>query len=238
MTIKRIFEVTKNYMTRHFFKNTNYIKPFLLDMSSMKLSKIDSSIDDENIESILFCDFHETKSIAYGEAKQFKDNQELLITDHNIPAKNFKFWYSIKNNKLVVNELCNFEDEDVVIPVRNLKSIIDKPFYELKVIKGVLKLFNGEQYIDLPYEQTHNNIGKCALISKEGHSMFVYGINYNHKEEINKINEFLKDHPSYPILVDNGRYMFYFIGEDTTKEAFLCGGFANIDDMFVVGSIK
>jgi hypothetical protein len=90
----------------------------------------------------------------------------------------------------------------------------------------------------MPYEQQGNNIGKCIFADNEGNSLFVYGVRLNDKEYIKQINNFLKQHPSYPIMVDNGRYLFYFIGDNIQKHAFVCGGFSEIDDMFVFGSLK
>lgn len=235
MTIKRIIEVTKNYSIRHFFKNKNYTKPFIYDLSDKSLCQITSNTNDEDINGILFCDFNETKNIAYLDVKSLINNPELLITDHNIPVKNFKYWYGLYNNKLFINTLSKLPDDMIVMPVRNLKANINKPFDKIITKNGLLYLSNDENNVILPYEQKGNNIGKCVLISEEGHSLFIYGVNYNTKKEIDDINLFLSKYPSYPVLVDNGRYLFYFIGKNTTKESFLCGGFADIDDMFVIG---
>lgn len=76
------------------------------------------------------------------------------------------------------------------------------------------------------------------LISENNKSLFVYDVRNNDKEEIDKINRFLKENHSYPIMVDNGRYLFYFIGDNIKKYTFVCGGFSDIDDMFVFGGLK
>lgn len=239
MTIKRILEVTKSYSIRHFFKDNNFIKPFILDMSDMCMCRITSDIPDNQIHSILFCDFDERKNIAYETVKWFKDNKDSKITDHNIPVTNFKFWYGIHEGKLKCDVLENLPEEMIVMPVRNLKSEINKPFNSIVIRDGILYLKNEDEYLTkLPYTQDNNNIGKCVLISENNKSLFVYGVRNNDKKEIDKINHFLKENPSYPIMVDNGRYLFYFIGNDIKKHAFVCGGFSDIDDMFVFGSLK
>lgn len=239
MTIKRILEVTKSYSIRHFFKDKNFIKPFLFEMSDLNMCRITSSIPDSKIYSILFCDFDERRNIAYETVKWFKEHQTSKITDHNIPVTNFKFWYGIHEGKLKCDILDNLPDEMTVMPVRNLKSEITEPFTSVVIRDGVLHLKNNNEYITrLPYTQEDNNIGKCVLISENGKSLFVYGVRNNNKEEIDKINEFLSENPSYPIMVDNGRYLFYFIGDDIKKHAFVCGGFSEIDDMYVFGSLK
>ena len=241
MTIKRILEVTKSYGMRHFFKNGNFIKPFILEMSDMYMCRITSNIPDEQIYSILFCDFDERKNIAYETVKWFKDNKVSNITDHNIPVTNFKFWYGIYNGKFKCDTLDNLPDDMIVMPVRNLKSDITEPFNSLIIRDGVLFFKNDNEYLTkLPYTQDGDNIGKCILISENGKSLFVYGVRSVNKDEIEEINKYLKENPSYPIMVDNGRYLFYFIGDDINfkKHAFVCGGFSDIDDMFVFGSLK
>ena len=239
MTIKRILEVTKSYSIRHFFKDGNFIKPFILEMSDMHMCRITSNIQDEQIYSILFCDFDERKNIAYETVRWFKDNKDSKITDHNIPVTNFKFWYGVYNGKFKCDILDNLPDDMIVMPVRNLKSDITEPFNSLIIRDGVLYLKNNNEYLTkLPYTQDGDNIGKCILISENGKSLFIYGVRNVNNEEIEKINVFLRENPSYPIMVDNGRYLFYFIGNDIKKHAFVCGGFSDIDDMFVFGSLK
>ena len=239
MTIKRILEVTKSYIIRDFFKDNNFIKPFILDMSDMYMCRITSSVPDNQIYSILFCDFDERKNIAYETVKWFKDNKDSKITDHNIPVTNFKFWYGVYNGKFKCDTLDNLPEEMIVMPVRNLKSEINKPFNSIVIRDGVLYLKNEDEYLTkLPYTQDSNNIGKCVLISENNKSLFIYGIRNNDKKEIDKIKQFLKENPSYPIMVDNGRYLFYFIGDNVQKHAFVCGGFSDIDDLFVFGSLK
>lgn len=240
MTIKRILEVTKSYSIRHFFKDSNFVKPFLLEMTNMHMCRITSKVPDEQIHSILFCDFDERKNIAYETVRWFKENKDSKITDRNIPVTNFKFWYGICEGKFKCDILDNLPDDMIVMPVRNLKSDITEPFDSLVIIDGVLHLKNTNNgtITKLPYTQDGDNMGKCILISTNNKSLFVYGVRNVNKEEIEKINVFLRENPSYPIMVDNGRYLFYFIGDNIKKHAFVCGGFSEIDDMFVFGSLK
>lgn len=239
MTIKRIIEVTRNYTIRHFFKDKNFTKPFLYDMSTLKMCRITSDIPDENITSILFCDFDEQNSIGYETVKWFKEHINELITDKKIPVKNFKFWYGIEGGKFICGELNTLNENTIVMPVRNLKHVVNSPFNKLFVKNGLLYLSNEEGIItELPYEQNGNNLGKCILIGKNGKSLFVYGVRCTNKAEIEKINKYLKENPSYPIMVDNGRYLFYFIGDNIKKHAFVCGGFSEIDDLYIYGSVK
>jgi hypothetical protein len=115
MTIKRILEVTKSYAIRHFFKDKNFIKPFIKDLSNDTICRITCDTNDNDIESILFCDFHEKNNMAYNTVKFFKENKDTLITDKNIPVKNFKWWYGLYNGKLIVNTLNNLPDDMTVI---------------------------------------------------------------------------------------------------------------------------
>lgn len=239
MTIKRILEVTRSYGIRHFFKDKNFTKAFICDMSKLNMCHITSEINDEDIYSILFCDFDERNSIAYETVKWFKEHQDSNITDHKIPVKNFKYWYGIHEGKILCSTLDKLHENMIVMPVRNLKKEINSPFTEVYIKQGLLYVKNEDGIsVEMPYEQQGNNIGKCIFADNEGNSLFVYGVRLNDKEYIKQINNFLKQHPSYPIMVDNGRYLFYFIGDNVQKHAFVCGGFSEIDDMFVFGSLK
>lgn len=239
MTIKRILEVTRRYSIRHFFKDKNFTKPFIFEMSGLNMCRITSDIPDSDIYCILFCDFDERKNIAYETVKWFKENQSSKITDHNILVSNFKYWYGVYNGKFKCDILDNLPEDMIVMPVRNLKSEIKKPFNSLIIKDGILFLKNEDECITkLPYEQEGNNIGKCIFVSPNNKSLFVYGVRGCNKEEIARLNEYLKENPSYPIMVDNGRYLFYFIGDNVKKHGFVCGGFSEIDDMFVFGSLK
>lgn len=240
MTIKRILEVTKNYAIRHFFKDKNFIKPFLFDLSDVDMSRITTDTPNDKITSILFCDFHEKNEMAFNTVKFFKENPDQLITDNLVPVKNFTYWYGISPSKrLTIGKLEDLADEMEVMPVRNIRSIIKKPFNSVFVTNNIIYFKNPDNFcVQIPYALHDNNVGKCVLVSPDSHSLFIYGVRSLHTEEIKQINEYLQKHPSFPVLVDNGRYLFYFFGEEATKEAFCCGGFAEIDAMYTFGSVK
>lgn len=240
MTIRRIIDVSKSYVERHFLMKDYYLQPYIVDLFDKKIDRITTNTEDKSIKSILFCDFDEYSKNAYKTAKYFKDNQNALITDHKIPVSNFTYFYGLnKDNHFFINKIENIEDDLFVMPVRNLKKDITSPFTNL-ILEKDFKLYvtnqDGKKLV-LPYKQDGRNIGKTILISNDGHTLFIYGLTNIKTEEIKMVAEWCKEHPCYPILIDNGRYLFYYIN-NPTKEEFLRGGFADIDHMPVFGEVS
>ncbi len=239
MTLDYIWTVIQRFNERYIFRNSNFMKPFVLDLSGKKLCQISNTVDDKDIAGILFCDFKESdSSIARGPASFFKNNKNELITDNKIPVLNFTWWYGINEGKLFIDKLENIDDDLLIMPVRNLKRIVQKPFDKILIKRNIVFLTNGEVNVQLPYEQLNNNIGKCILISPDGHSLFIYGVKENSINELEIIKNFLNEHPAYPVMVDNGRYLFYFVGENITKDDFVCGGLHKIDELYIIGFCK
>ena len=80
-----------------------------------------------------------------------------------------------------------------------------------------------------------DELGKATIVGAIDKSFIIKLEGF---ETLEIINKYLKENPSYPIMVDNGRYLFYFIGDDIKKHAFVCGGFSEVDDLYIYGSIK
>ena len=94
---------------------------------------------------------------------------------------------------------------------------------------------------ELPYLVTENNdtirgynlnaSPKVMFANEKGNAAFVSNI--GNPDNINRLNKFLADNPSYPIMIDNGRYSSYM---DEFPNAEVYGGLNRPDDMFIVGT--
>lgn len=72
---------------------------------------------------------------------------------------------------------------------------------------------------------------KALFANESGNAAFVS--NLRNPKNLAKLNAFLAKNPSYPIMVDNGRYGFYLDQFPVTK---FYSGLRNPDDMFIVGT--
>lgn len=78
-----------------------------------------------------------------------------------------------------------------------------------------------------------NATPKTLFADEHGNAIFVSGL--WEEENVNKVNNFLRNHPSYPIMVDNGRYSSYMTSFPNVS---VYGGLNNPDDMFIIGTTK
>ena len=78
-----------------------------------------------------------------------------------------------------------------------------------------------------------NATPKVMFADEKGNAAFVS--NTKNKDVANKLNDFLRKHPSYPIIVDNGRYSNYM---SKNPNIYSYSGLANPDDMFIIGTRK
>lgn len=76
-----------------------------------------------------------------------------------------------------------------------------------------------------------NATPKVMFGDENGNSVFVSGLDTN----LDKLNNFLNNNPSYPILVDNGRYSMHFKGN---VNPYIYSGLENPDNMFIIGTTK
>ena len=73
-----------------------------------------------------------------------------------------------------------------------------------------------------------NATPKMYFADENGNAAFVAGL----KPNIEKVNDYLSKHPSYPIMVDNGRFKHIIEGDDINAYT---GGFMNPEDNYIIG---
>ena len=145
-----------------FLKKNHYIPMIFIDRYNSFINKmIDENITYESLFYIL--SIFEDMSLKYVDKYDLIDkktvisrivnNKDTLITDKNIPVKNFKWWYGLYNGKLIVNTLNNLPDDMIVIPVRNLQHNVNKPCDTLIIHNNLVYFNNSEVNLLLPYKQ-------------------------------------------------------------------------------------
>ena len=110
-----------------------------------------------------------------------------------------------------------------------------------EIVNNLRKKYSNLGAGELPYLVTENNdtirgyklnaSPKVMFANEKGNAAFVSNI--KNPDNINRLNKFLKNNPSYPIMIDNGRYSSYM---DTFPNAEVYGGLNRPDDMFIIGT--
>ena len=110
-----------------------------------------------------------------------------------------------------------------------------------EIINNLRKKYSNLGAGELPYLVTENNdtirgyklnaSPKVIFANEKGNAAFVSNI--KNSDNINRLNKFLKNNPSYPIMIDNGRYSSYM---DNFPNAEIYGGLNRPDDMFIIGT--
>ena len=103
------------------------------------------------------------------------------------------------------------------------QSAVDRVLNEYK--KGITEQGDTIVLPDL------NDTPKILFADEAGYSSFVS--NLHNPENLERLNAFLALHPSYPIMIDNGRYSTYIDDKPEVEEY---SGLANPDDMFILGT--
>lgn len=78
-----------------------------------------------------------------------------------------------------------------------------------------------------------NAAPKILFANEQGNAAFAS--NLRNQEILNKLNDFLSRNPSYPIMVDNGRYSPYML---TLPNVQIYSGLNSPDDMYIVGTTQ
>lgn len=110
-----------------------------------------------------------------------------------------------------------------------------------EIINNLRKKYSNLGAGELPYLVTENNdtirgyklnaSPKVMFANEKGNAVFVSNI--RNPDNINHLNKFLARNPSYPIMIDNGRYSSYM---DNFPNAEVYGGLNRPDDMFIIGT--
>lgn len=268
-----------------------------------------------NISSILTNDFVEDKNNNFRQAKDFKQTNDTLIGDKNIPLSSFNIYYGIDNGKLKAGPLNTFNDTTYIMPNRSpfigkIKEIIPPDENAIQNAKQIeddyynaidkhyndsnkeIKEYNNKMgykapLIDRIYGQdptrtlyknantteaiTINHIASSKYpypefpqeiilhpryITENNDTIKDYNINAtpktlfadeygnaafasNIEKHMTQINDFLRKHPSYPLMVDNGRYSFYQglnNGNEVNYKSYI--GFSDTNKIHPIGTIK
>lgn len=108
-----------------------------------------------------------------------------------------------------------------------------------KIINDVPRYINKTTGEEIPFASKRDMGAKQYLISPDGAALFLHGYN-NAPEDVEAINSFLSKHPAYPVLVDNGRYSHYQIGNGNVEKYISegrVGGFPD-EKMYIQGVVK
>ena len=76
-----------------------------------------------------------------------------------------------------------------------------------------------------------NATPKAMFANEQGAAAFISNI--RNPENVRQLNNFLAVNPSYPVMVDNGRYSSYM---DNLPNAEIYGGLNSPDNMFIIGT--
>lgn len=161
-------------------------------------------------------------------------------------------WNDIDQNRLdsirssqdaLINEIDELRDyltriDDAIIS-STVKPRLHLPsFYQVK--PDVLSLsFKGPDGAAV-YDETllRCKDAKIVLADSLGHGLFITRLNRLGVNEIKDINLKLKEHPLYPVLVDNGRYSHYQLEAGSYREYIRQDLCRDDKDLFVIGSVS
>lgn len=213
----------------HFAKQVynfiKYDKPIYLDLSDKYLRNVNK---ESKVNAVLANDFVETKyKNNIRKAKDFKHTTDTLIGDKRIKLSNISKFYGIENGKLKINTLDKFDDETVIMPVRNPTRN--------KIKKVIIRDFHP-QYIDTNndtisvYDLRLPDEDKIIFSDENGNAIFVNDLRKKHV--MDKLNKSLETINRYPILLDNGRYEHYDLEGDVDSYVM---PFSDKNDMFIIG---
>ena len=201
-----------------------------------------------------FVQVHNKNTInpVYYYRKMLREIPEPQLGDHHVPMKNIKYYMGVKDGKLHVKPLSEFQDSTMtVIPVWNKTGLVtkynNKPYKEFGVNPEDLPTYEdnaGNVYAAGFSKDTGNE--KSLLVAPNGKSLFLKSpyVGKFSKEQTDMINNFLtKNGGAYPVLVDNGSYGKFYENNDslTTKglyDKYVSGDFyRDPNDVFIIGEV-
>lgn len=145
-------------------------------------------------------------------AKWLTDEDEKVINEYN------------KSKGYSANSRFKKQPSTVLKHIEG-KNAIDRVLNDYK--KGITEQGDTITLPDL------NDSPKILFADEFGNSSFVS--NLHNPKNLERLNAFLAEHPSYPVMVDNGRYSNYIDNNPVLGEY---SGLANPNDMFILGTIN
>ena len=177
--------------------------------------------------------FNDTTTVAPNRAKNIGKLKQVLV-------------HQREGDKWYIKYLTD-KDEDVIDKYNKSKGYFMKGWIKNKP-STVLKYREGSNAIDRVlghYKRGITEQGDTVMLpeinaspkilfaNEQGDASFVS--NLNNPKNVEQLNAFLSKHPSYPIMVDNGRYSSYIDKNPNVEEY---SGLANPNDMFIIGTTR
>lgn len=235
-TLERLTTVVTSYIRRNLLPGMT--REFIIyDLTNSKLGRIDESTPEEQLISILGNDFADYCGKFLYTVKDYKElSPKTKITKHPYVLEQFTYFWGIYNGKLLCDILDNLPEDMEVVPVRNWKKAYGK-IVKADYCGDSISLFFIDEYGNkIYYPQTGNNT-KTLLIGSKFQLFLSCNPCWDMREYSAKLNEYLKDNPSYLVLLDNGRFEKFQLN-NPNKQQYIKSTFHDYNDMFVFGEFK
>lgn len=221
-----------NYAKNYIKAKAGMIQPMFINLNDYNVQQVTKDNVSDNTLGILTNDFVEKNDNNEQRlAIDFKNTTDTKLGDHEIPLENISTYYGIEDGKLKVGPLEIFNDSTMVVPNRaknvgKVKKVLYKPQEQTE--DSQLPLYGitvDNDTVPFPIRMR----GKMYLGDEQGNSSFVSGI--TDPKVFNDVNKFLEQNPSYPAMVDNGRFSHFILGNDLNSYI----GIENPDVMYMLG---
>lgn len=187
----------------------------------------------------------ENGKLKAGDLSTFNDETVVVPNRIKTTARLVKVLPHVRKGDKWYAKWYTNEDEEIIDKYNKSKGYTSTSIIKLKP-SSILKTAEGNNAIDslltnyqrgitengdtivLPYL---NATPKVLFANEKGNAAFVS--NLQNAENVSKLNAFLSQYPSYPIMVDNGRYSFYM---DNNPNVDMYSGLNNPNDMFIIGT--
>lgn len=221
-----------NYAKNYIKAKAGMIQPMFMNLNDYNVQQVTKDNVSNNTLGILTNDFvEENDNNEQRLAIDFKNTTDTKLGDKEIPLENISTYYGIEDGQLKIGPLEIFNDSTMVVPNRaknvgKVKKVLYKPQEQTE--DSQLPLYGitvDNDTVPFPIRMR----GKMYLGDEQGNSAFVSGI--TDPKVFNDVNKFLEQNPSYPAMVDNGRFSHFILGNDLNSYI----GIENPDDMYMLG---
>lgn len=177
--------------------------------------------------------FNDTTTVAPNRTKNVGKLKQILV-------------HQREGDKWYIKYLTD-KDEDVINKYNKSKGYFVNGWFDKKP-STILKHREGSDAIDRVLRNYKRGVTeqgdtvmlpeinaspKILFANEKGDASFVS--NLSNPKNLEQLNAFLSNHPSYPIMVDNGRYSSYIDKNPVVEEY---SGLANPNDMFIIGTTR
>ena len=237
--------------TKKQFKNTT---DTLLGDKKIPLSKISTfyGIEDGKLKAGSLDDFKDETVVIPNRAKNIGKVVKVIAPSKDETKKNYKiFRDSVSSSVDAYNKERGYKPDFLTkleslvafqkpgpfntlydnTDSKEFRHVIDSinNIYRPILNKTQLKVINEKG--DTISGYSLNATPKALFANEQGNAVFVSDLHDNERQ----LNDWLKENPSYPIMVDNGRYGNFMLSKPNIGEYI---GFGNPDKAFVLGTTK